>query len=167
MDQLPESGDKSIADKEAPAKPSGAKDDKVIVNEGIFAPAVKLTAQAMGRKELNAFRASVIAKHTKVISALVDTSDSKFGQITMRALFEAADKDNNGELDKQEVRDALNSLGFTFIEAADVDKIFKRADKDKNDVIDFEEFCVETPKTLKVSLVKLAKSNGHDLGFLA
>ena len=46
-------------------------------------------------------------------------------------------------------------------------KIFKRADKDKNDVIDFEEFCKETPKTLRTSLVKLAKSNGHDLGFLA
>jgi len=35
------------------------------------------------------------------------------------------------------------------------------------DVIDFEEFVKETPKTLRVSLVKLAKQNGHDLGFLA
>ena len=35
------------------------------------------------------------------------------------------------------------------------------------DVIDFEEFVKETPKTLRTSLVKLAKSNGHDLGFLA
>ena len=30
----------------------------------------------------------------------------------------------------------------------------------------FEEFVKETPKTLRTSLVKLAKQNGHDLGFL-
>lgn len=34
-------------------------------------------------------------------------------------------------------------------------------------VIDFEEFVKESPKALRVNLVKLAKSNGHDLGFLA
>ena len=34
------------------------------------------------------------------------------------------------------------------------------------EVIDFEEFVKETPKVLRVNLVKLAKSNGHDLGFL-
>ena len=36
-----------------------------------------------------------------------------------------------------------------------------------SDIIDFEEFVKETPKTLRTSLVKLAKQNGHDLGFLA
>ena len=34
-------------------------------------------------------------------------------------------------------------------------------------VIDFEEFVKESPKALRVNLVKLAKANGHDLGFLA
>merc|ERR1712193_544092 len=111
---------------------------KTIVQEGIFAPAVKLTAQVMGRKELNAFRASVIAEHTKVISAFVDTSESAFGQIALKSLFEAADKDGNGTLDKQEVKAALNALGFTFIQDKQVDVIFKRADSDRNDVIDFE-----------------------------
>ena len=67
-----------------------APSNKVIVQQGIFAPAVKLVAEQMGRKELNAFRASVIAKHTKVISAFVDTSESKFGQIALKQLFEAA-----------------------------------------------------------------------------
>jgi len=140
---------------------------KVIVQAGIFAPAVKMTAQVMGRKELNAFRASVIAQHTKVISAFVDTSESQFGQIALKALFDAADKDNNGTLDKEEVKEALQALGFTFIEDKQIDVIFKRADSDKNEVIDFEEFVKETPKTLRTSLVKLAKQNGHDLGFLA
>ena len=42
-----------------------------------------------------------------------------------------------------------------------------KADQDKNEVIDFEEFVKETPKALRTNLVKLAKQNGHDLGFLA
>jgi hypothetical protein len=158
-----------------PAPPAGlggdkgvkAQPQKNIVQEGIFAPAVKLTAQAMGRKELNAFRAKVIAEHTKVISAFVDTSESAFGQIVLKSLFEAADKDGNGTLDKEEVKEALNAMGFKFIQDKQVDTIFKRADSDNNAVIDFEEFVQETPKTLRTSLVKLAKQNGHDLGFLA
>ena len=149
--------------------PSGAS-EKAVVQEGIFAPAVKLAAQAMGRKELNAFRASVIAEHTKVISAFVDTSESKFGQIALKRLFEAAyvigahhlrphslahpltprtasssqaafripvrlsrrDKDGNGTLDKQEVKDALQAFGFKFVDEKEVNKIFKRADMDKD-----------------------------------
>ena len=160
--QLPKEAPKEVS-KKAPA----AKKEKTIVQQGIFAPAVGLAVEVMGRKELNAFRASVIAEHTKVISAFVDTSESRFGQIALRSLFEAADKDGNGTLDKQEVKDALNAVGFTFIEDKQVDVIFKRADSDKNEVIDFEEFVKETPKTLRTSLVKLAKQNGHDLGFLA
>ena len=62
----------------------------VISQKGIFAPAVNVAVQAMGRKELNAFRASVIAEHTKVISKFIDTSESKFGQIALKRLFEAA-----------------------------------------------------------------------------
>jgi len=109
----------------------------------------------------------VIAEHTKVISSFVDTSESAFGQIVLRRMFEAADKDGNGTLDRQEIKDALYALGFTFIEDKQMDKIMGRADLDGNEVIDFEEFVKETPKTLRVSLVKLAKQNGHDLGFLA
>jgi hypothetical protein len=64
--------------------PSAPPEKAKIVQEGIFAPAVKLAVKQMGRKELNAFRASVIAEHTKVISAFVDTSESKFGQIALK-----------------------------------------------------------------------------------
>ena len=141
--------------------------EETMVQQGIFAPAVKLTAEIMGRKELNAFRASVIAQHTKVISSFVDTSESPFGRIAMKSLFEAADKDGNGTLDKEEVKEALFALGFKFVDDKQIKQIFKRADSDKNEVIDFEEFVKECPKTLRTNLVKLAKENGHDLGFLS
>ena len=49
-------------------------------------------------------------------------------------------------------------MGFTFIEDKQLDKIFSRADENDDLVIDFEEFIKETPKTLRTSLVKLAKA---------
>jgi len=146
--------------------PSG-KGNRRQATQGIFAPLVVGAKGVMGTKELNNLRADVIAKHTKVISAFVDTSESPFGQLVLSRMFEAADKDGNGTLDREEVRDALHALGFTFIEDKLLDKIFERGDADGNTVIDFEEFVNETPRTLRSSLVKLAKQNGHDLGFLA
>jgi hypothetical protein len=134
---------------------------------GLFAPLVVGTKAVMGEKELNKLRADVISQHSKVISAFVDTSDSPFGQIVLKRMFEAADKDGNGTLDRDEVREALHALGFQFVEDKQLDKIFERGDADGNEVIDFEEFVNETPKTLRSSLIKMAKLNGHDLGFLA
>jgi len=144
-----------------------ANKPKVVATQGIFAPAVLGAKAVMGTKELNKLRAEVIAQHTKVISAFVDTSDSAFGQLVLKQMFEAADKDGNGTLDREEIRDALQALGFTFVEGKLLDKIMDRADDNGDQVIDFEEFVKESPKTLRSSLVKLAKRNGHDLGFLA
>tara|TARA_B110001452_G_C15174187_1_gene408021 strand:+ start:262 stop:1041 length:780 start_codon:yes stop_codon:yes gene_type:complete len=134
---------------------------------GVFAPLVVGTKRVMGEKELNKLRAQVIAEHTKVISGFVDTSESKFGQIVLKQMFEAADKDGNGTLDREEVKAALKALGFTFVKDKQIEQIFSRGDVNDDEVIDFEEFVAEAPKTLRTSLVKLAKQNGHDLGFLA
>jgi len=134
---------------------------------GLFAPAVLATKSVMGDKELNALRADVIKAHTKVISKFVDTSESKFGQIVLKNLFAAADKDNSGTLDREEIKEALFALGFTFVKDKDLDSIMKKADVDQNEVIDFEEFVATTPVVLRQQLVRLAKANGHDLGFLA
>jgi Ca2+-binding EF-hand superfamily protein len=82
-------------------------------------------------------------------------------------MFEYADKDGNGTLDREEVEAALKDLGFDFLTEKQIDTLMKRADEDENMVIDFEEFVKETPTTLRKSLVMLAKKNGHDLGFLA
>lgn len=150
-----------------PAKPKPKKAARKPSPTGIFAPLVLGTKRIMGEKELNKLRAEVIAQHTKVITAFVDTSESKFGQIVLRQMFEAADKDNNGTLDREEIREALHALGFSFIADKQLNQIMDRADIDQNEVIDFEEFVRETPKTLRSSLIKLAKQNGHDLGFLA
>lgn len=143
------------------------KPKKVVSSQGIFAPLVRGAKQVMGETELNQLRASVISTHSKVISQFVDTSDSPFGQIVLRRMFEYADKDGNGSLDREEVRAALRDLGFDFVQDKQLDIIFGRADENGDLVIDFEEFVQESPKTLRSSLIKLAKQNGHDLGFLA
>lgn len=134
---------------------------------GVFAPLVLGAKRVMGEQQLKELRAAVIAKHSKVIAEFVDTSESSFGQLILARMFAYADKDSNGTLDKEEVRDALRDLGFGFITEKQIGQIMKRADKDENEVIDFEEFVKDTPKVLRTNLIKLAKQNGHDLGFLA
>eukprot|EP00930_Biecheleria_cincta_P073531 TRINITY_DN6080_c0_g1_i1.p2 TRINITY_DN6080_c0_g1~~TRINITY_DN6080_c0_g1_i1.p2 ORF type:complete len:193 (+),score=48.62 TRINITY_DN6080_c0_g1_i1:73-651(+) len=134
---------------------------------GIFSPLVEGVKAAMGAEELNKLRAEFIKAHTKVITQFVDTSESKFGRIALRKLFEAADADSSGQLDKEEVRACLKSLGFTWMDNdKQVDGVMTKADLDGNEEIDFEEFAKTAPTTLRQNLVKLAKKNGNDLGFL-
>ena len=133
--------------------------------QGLFSPLVYGARAVMGGQELLEFRAKVITEHSKVIAKFVDTHDSPFGQIALKKLFEAADTDGSGDLDREEVKSALLALGFG-VDDKQVDGIVKRADVDDDAVIDFAEFAKDAPKTLRTQLVKLAKSNGNDLGFL-
>jgi len=135
-------------------------------NYGIFSPVVEGAKAVLGTEELNKLRGKVIAEHSNVIAKFVDTSESEFGRIALRALFDAADKDGNGTLDKDEVRAALNALGFSWFDDKKASAVVSKADIDENAVIDFEEFVQSAPKTLRTNLVKLAKQNGNDLGFL-
>jgi hypothetical protein len=152
----------AVADKPKKEKPKKTEAWK----EGIFAPGVLAAKAVMGEQELKELRAAVIKKHSKVIADFVDTSESQFGQIVLKRMFEFADKDGSGDLDREEIKSALQDLGFDFMDDKQVDALMKKADSDKNAVIDFEEFVTSTPKALRVNLVKLAKQNGHDLGFL-
>ena len=61
---------------------------------------------------------------------------------------------------------ACNALGFSWIDEEKSSTLVSRADVDENEVIDFEEFINTTPKVLRANLVRLAKENGNDLGFL-
>ena len=111
-------------------------------------------------------RGKVIAEHSKVIATFVDTAENEFGQIVLRKLFEAADRDGNGKLDKSEVQAALEALGFSWIDDDKSEALVSRADVNMDETIDFGEFCTSAPKTLRTNLIKLAKQNGNDLGFL-
>ena len=137
-----------------------------VAKQGLFSPLVAGGAALLGAEELNKLRGKVIAEHSKVIAAFVDTSDTPWGRIALKALFEAADSDHNGSLDREEVQAAVKALGFSWLDGEKIDGVVSRADVDKNAVIDFEEFCKETPKTLRTNMIKLAKQNGNDLGFL-
>jgi uncharacterized tellurite resistance protein B-like protein len=134
---------------------------------GIFSPIVRLAKRIVGKERFLSFRGRVIGAHTKVIQAFVDTSDSPFGCLALEKLFEMADLDGDGTIDRDELEKALKKLGFYHLSGAQLDAIMKRADEDDNCVIDYDEFVKEAPKTLKTNLVKLAKNNGAELGFLS
>ena len=135
---------------------------------GVFAPAVLLVKDIWGDvAAFNKFRAKIILLHSDVIKSFVDTAESKFGQATLNALFRLADKDQNGTIDRDELEAAFAVLGFDFLKEKQLQGIFDKADIDGNGVLDKEEFLKAAPPTLKSNLIKLAKKNGGDLGFLA
>lgn len=133
---------------------------------GIFSPIVNETKKILGEKKLNEIRAKIILQHSKVISQFVDTSDTKFGKIALKCLFEAADKNKNGKLEFDEIKSASKALGFTWIDDDKTRKLIISGDINNDEIIDFEEFVNSAPKVLRTNLVKLAKKNGNDLGFL-
>lgn len=136
-------------------------------NEGLFAPVVLLTKEIIGIKELNKLRGKIIKMHSSVIGDFTETAQSEFGIQVLRVLFTLADKNGDGTIDEAELTTALRSLGFDFLKEKEIANIFDKADGDKNGALDFEEWSKAASPTLKKNLIKLAKKNGHDLGFLA
>jgi len=134
--------------------------------EGVFSPIVVAGKSVLGEEQLNQIRAKIIGLHSDIIKSFVATADSETGKTVLRQLFKIADTDDSGYLDKQEVMVALNLLGFKWLGEKQVDKIFARADANGDLEISLEEFMEETPKTLKLNLVKLAKQNGGEMGLL-
>ena len=76
------------------------------------------------------------------LSEKLMTLGEKMSKEEVDELMRLADKDGSGDLTKEEVQAALHDLGFRFVKDSDVDKIFNRADVDKNGTIDFEEFVL-------------------------
>jgi Ca2+-binding EF-hand superfamily protein len=70
-------------------------------------------------------------------------------------------------VDEEELAQALTRLGFEWLKDKQVKGILERADRNHDGRIDLEEWMSEAPKTLRTNLIKLAKKNGGELGFLA
>mmetsp|Transcript_9357 Transcript_9357/g.23296 ORF Transcript_9357/g.23296 Transcript_9357/m.23296 type:complete len:212 (-) Transcript_9357:115-750(-) len=164
--EIPAANDESTGPATPPAaKKKPVKKEKDV--EGLFAPAVIVAKEIIGAKELNKLRGKIIAMHSDVIGKFTETAQSEFGNQVLKVLFTLADKNGDGTIDEEELAVALDALGFDFLKEKQIAGIFKRADGDENGKLDFEEFEQAAPKTLKNALVKLAKKNGHELGFLA
>jgi hypothetical protein len=135
---------------------------------GVLSPVVMLAKNAMRDDDkFNKLRAKAISMHTGVISGFVDTSDTPFGRAVLQSLFDVIDRNRNGLIEEPELANALQTLGwFSWLQAKQIHGIFERADGDDDGELDFNEWLIEAPKTLRKSLIKLAKKNGGELGLL-
>ena len=134
--------------------------------QGILSPAVLGAKMLLGEENLNKVRAKAISLHSDVIGSFVMTADTEFGKAVLKQMFTLLDKNQDSTIDENELSEAFQKLGFTWLKEKQVRGIIERADKDANNVLDIEEFIQEAPKTLKTNLIKLAKKNGGDLGLL-
>ena len=134
--------------------------------DGPLSPVVILAKKVLGDAELNKLRGKVIGLHSDIIGSFVETASSPFGEQVLKTMFQLADQNKNGKIEVEELSASLRALGFD-LKDKQIKGIFDRADLDDNGDIDFEEFRKEAPKTLRTNLVKLAKRNGGDLGFLS
>ena len=135
--------------------------------EGLFTPVVLTAKTILGEEQLNQVRGKAISLHSDVISSFVETAETPFGSAVLKTLFTIADKDASGTIEEEELKTAVSFLGFTWLQDKQVRGIMDRADKNGDGKIDMEEWTKEVPKTLRTNLVKLAKKNGADLGFLS
>eukprot|EP00419_Tripos_fusus_P081028 CAMPEP_0172940514 /NCGR_PEP_ID=MMETSP1075-20121228/224073_1 /TAXON_ID=2916 /ORGANISM="Ceratium fusus, Strain PA161109" /LENGTH=264 /DNA_ID=CAMNT_0013801913 /DNA_START=68 /DNA_END=863 /DNA_ORIENTATION=- len=135
--------------------------------DGIFTPLVQGAKVIVGEAELKKIRANVIKMHGELMGNFIGTANSDFGDFALEKLFEAADEDGSGQLDKEELKVALNKLGFSWVDDDKVDKVATKGDKDGDGLIDLEEFKKMAPMVLKQNLMKLAKENGSELGMLS
>lgn len=159
-EQTPQESEAAPEKKKIPSKAKHGE-------SGLFSPIVLLVKDFMGNdKDFNKLRAKAISIHSDVISSFVNTSENAVGQTVLKTLFRLADADKNGFIEEGELRSALNLLGFDWLQGKQVAGILKRADKDENGVLDIDEWMSEAPKTLRTNLIKLAKKNGGELGFL-
>merc|ERR1712032_645941 len=136
--------------------------------DGIFTPIVQGAKVIVGEQQLKEVRAKVIKMHGELMGNFIDTADSPSGDFALEQLFKAADTDGSGKLDKEELKAALQKLGFSWMEDdKNVEKVAKKGDKDDDGLIDLDEFKQLAPQVLRQNLMKLAKENGAELGFLS
>lgn len=135
--------------------------------DGIFTPLVQGAKVVIGEQQLKEIRAKVIKMHGQVMGDFIDTADTDFGDFALSSLFDAADVDGSGNIDPQELKEALNTLGFSWVDESKAAKIAAKGDLDGDGLIDFEEFKRMAPAVLRQNLMKLAKQNGSDMGLMS
>ena len=133
--------------------------------EGIFSPIVMTAKKVIGDDKLNKVRGKVIGLHTEAISSFVNTHETFMGSTVMLEIFAVMDKNKDGGVDEDELAVAFKSLGFTWLKEKQIAGIIKRAGSEDG-ILRMEQFKEEFPKTLRTNLIKLAKKNGGELGFL-
>jgi hypothetical protein len=134
--------------------------------EGVFSPLVYTAKAVAGEQNINKLRGKFIGMHSKTITDFVATHETEFGSTVSQFIFNAMDKNKDGTIDEEELALAFESIGFTWLDEKKVSGIMKRADKDDNGILDYEEFKAELPKILKANLIKMAKNNGAEMGLL-
>jgi len=135
--------------------------------DGIFTPMVQGAKVIVGEQQLKDIRAQVIKLHGELMANFIDTANSPSGDFALEQLFKAADTDGSGKLDKEELKVALQKLGFSWMGDEKVEKVAAKGDKDDDGLIDLDEFKQMAPTVLRQNLLKLAKENGAELGFLS
>merc|ERR1712062_939757 len=97
--------------------------------------------------------------HSNGIKNFVDTYESAFGQKVVEQAFQLMDENNDGTIDDKELIKGLHALGFSWMDEKQIKTIIKKADKNKNGVLEYDEFNSQVSKVLKTNLMKLAKKN--------
>ena len=91
----------------------------------------------------------------------------KIDEIELFRTFKKYDRNMNGTLELPEYTQCLAEAPDMELTKQEIITLALSADLDGDGKIDFEEFMAEAPKTLRTNLIKLAKTNGNDLGFLS
>merc|ERR1712113_1340167 len=95
-----------------PEKKTSSKNNKN-ANIGIFTPIVKIAKNIFGEKEIKKTRNDFISFHSNVITSFVKTSESKFGKMVLASLFDIADENDDGVLDRDELKKGLKYFRFS------------------------------------------------------
>ncbi|KAG9157395.1 hypothetical protein Leryth_027231 [Lithospermum erythrorhizon] len=102
----------------------------------------------------------------KTIAEIDDTSknsirsssstDSKDDMVELRRVFSMFDKNNDGFITKQELKESLKNIGM-FVAQNDVEEMVAKVDANGDGLIDFDEFC-----ELYGSVVKRDRGRNED-----
>ena len=94
---------------------------------------------------------------------IADITNPETFEPIARDSFNAADKNGNGTIERNELEasmiDIAKGLGLSAPSQKKIDREFKRLDVDKNGVIDFNEFKV----LVKETMIKIINSMPDDL----